>query len=176
VLSFISKTFSIIGHIDSRSAATSIRLQRSGYGYGKESRFYRGSFQSHKRPFIPQPQINRFGPPQFGIRPIPFGYGVPPVPPGWNPLNPTIPQGWPQPNYAQNDWMPALPINPYQVPQQHMQWQAAQMSWGSIQQQQQVIQQPQAYNSWTPAMATNVTNTSSNQNNFLNNNNSNPKT
>jgi hypothetical protein len=49
--------------------------------------------------------------------------------------------------------MPALPINPYQVPQQHMQWQAAQMSWGSIQQQQQqVIQQPQAYNSWTPAI------------------------
>lgn len=73
--------------------------------------------------------------------------------------------------------MPALPINPYQVPQQQQQnvnWQVQQqqqINWALIQQQQQQViqQQSQPFNSWAPAMATNVTNVSSNQNAFLNN-------
>ena len=66
------------GQTDPRAAATAIRLQRSGYGYGKESRFYRGNFQSHKRPFISQSQTNRFGT-SFGMpRMGSYGYGMPP--------------------------------------------------------------------------------------------------
>jgi hypothetical protein len=59
--------------------------------------------------------------------------------------------------------MPALPINPYQVPahlqHQNISWQAQQQAqWTVIQQQQQAIQ----HDSWAPAMATNVTNQNSN--------------
>jgi hypothetical protein len=94
--------------------------------------------------------MNRFG--------QPYGYGVQPQP------NVQWPSAFPA---IQNDWMPALPINPYQVPShlqhQNISWQAQQQAqWTVIQQQQQAIQ----HDSWAPAMATNVTNQ---DNNSINN-------
>ena len=136
-------------------------MQRSGYGYGKDSKFYRNPFQSYKRPTYQQSQTNRFGPPSFGGPTIhsSYGYGA----------QPQWPSAFPA---AENNWMPALPINPYQVQShQNMNWQTQQqLPWGVIQQQQhQVIQ----HDSWAPAMATNLA-TNQNNNNNLNSSNHKP--
>jgi hypothetical protein len=147
----------------------------------------------------PSRSVNRYSVPVVNTMPIqnvrihtPYTFGIPqpviqPMPPNWNPYNPTVQQHynpmqqsfnqiqqtvtWPQ----QVNWaMQSLPISQYQLPSQdqsywqqvpHTTWLDPNINTNSIvqitqqqQQNQQEQQNPQSYNDWTPAMATNVTN------------------